>query len=101
MYYRIEALQSSYDVRQYNPDDKVVDFTRSRRRGDVIRAAYRFLLAGHWVRIVNDRDGGLVSGPFDPLRGLLRPDKILPYTNDLSESGPSEVERSLFKYIQN
>jgi hypothetical protein len=79
MYYRIEALQSSYDVCQYDPNDEVVDFTRSRRRGDVLRATYRFLLAGHWVRIVNDSNDRLVSGPFDPRLKLPCPDAILPF----------------------
>jgi hypothetical protein len=89
MHYRIEALRSSYDVRKYNPDDEVVQFTRSQRHGEVYRATYRFLLAGHWVRIVNDHTDRLVSGPFDPLRGRPRTDKILPYPVDWSESDPA------------
>jgi hypothetical protein len=79
MYYRIEALRSSYDVHQYDPNDEVLDFTRSRRRGDVLRATYRFLLSGHWVRIVSDRDDRLVSGPFNPSLKLPCSDMILPF----------------------
>ncbi|MCL1860024.1 MAG: hypothetical protein FWG52_00605 [Proteobacteria bacterium] len=77
MFYRIEALRYPSGACEHARLGSVVEFTRSRRRGDVFRATYRFLLAGRWVRVVNDNDDKLISGPFDPKHKLPVPDAII------------------------
>ena len=78
MFYEVQALHSPFEVCEYNPHSPVVTFLRTRRRPDVRRAAYRFLLMGHWVRVVDEQNGLLLSGPFDPKLKLPHPETVLP-----------------------
>ena len=78
MYYEVQALHSPFEVCEYDPHSPVVTFMRSRRRADVCRTTYRFLLMGHWVRVVDSQNDLLLSGPFNPRRRLPHPEAVLP-----------------------
>ena len=80
MFYRVEAVRRSADTHEYDPDGEIVMTTRSRRHGDVCRAIYHYLLAGYWVRILDD-DNQLIGGPFHP--GAVLPVSFKAFANSL------------------
>ena len=89
VYYKVEALQGLFGACEYDPRGPVLTFVRTRRRADVCRTTYRFLLAGHWVRIVDDRNDQLLSGPFNPKLKLPLPDSVLPQRPSEEQVSPS------------
>jgi len=83
MFYKVEAIRSFSGSHEYDPNGEVVMTTRSRRHGDVCRAIYHYLLAGHWVRILDD-DNHLVGGPFHP--GAVLPVSFKAFAQSLDRS---------------
>jgi len=86
MFYRVEAIRSLSGSQGYDSDGEIVMTTRSRRHGDVCRAIYHYLLAGYWVRILND-DNRLIGGPFRPGAALPASFKAFTRSLDWSENG--------------
>ena len=78
MPYRIEALQSLPRGQRPGPDTPVETVAFRWQPEDVFRITYHYLLARHWVRIVDAESGQHVSGPFNPARVAPRPEAILP-----------------------
>ena len=89
MFYRVEALRSIPGTQEYDSDSEIVMTTRSRRHGDVCRAIYYYLLAGYWVRILDD-DDQLVGGPFHPGAVLPIPFKAFARSIDPNEYNDTE-----------
>gem|GEM_PF-3177553 len=86
MFYRVEAVRSFSGTQDYDPDGEIVMTTRSRRHGDVCRAIYYYLLAGYWVRIIDD-DNQQVWGPFRPGAVLPAPFKAFAQSLDRGKHG--------------
>jgi len=92
MFYTVEAVQTFPGTHKYDPNGEVVMATRSRRHGDVCRAIYHYLLAGHWVRVLNDNDQ-LVGGPFRP--GAVLPVSFKAFVHSLERNEHSEIADSM------